>query len=160
MSFILPCGQYSGRNPHSVPLRNAFGDPTFPGAGTSRPSPAEASLGSRTGARKWHNELHFPFPFDPFPEAGITRAWSSPITLKLIKQLATAQKFCLCTEPQSPHIQTHGTGPAGVWGSGPPLPAAPTPLLPPSTNQRGFTIFSDLAKQARGFILYDLSYVL
>ena len=134
--------------------------PHFQGQGLPAPALQKHPLGSRTGARQWHNELHFPFPSDPFPEAGITRAWFSPITLKLIKQLATAQKFCLCTESQSPHIQTHGTGPTGVSGSGPPLLAAPTPFLPPSTNQQGFTIFSDLAKQARGFILYDLSYVL
>lgn len=131
------------------------------GQGLPAPALQKHPLGSRPGARKWHNELHFPFPSDPFPEAGVTRAWSSLITLKLTKHLAAARKFCLCTESQSPHIQTRGPGPAGVCQALDHLcwqPQAP-PFLP-APHQQGFTVFGDLAKQARGFILYDLSYVL
>lgn len=93
--------------------------------------------------------------------SGWNHSWSSLIRLKLTKHLAAATKFRPCTRSQSPQVQTPGTGWAWVchaWGH---LcrQSKPCPFFPVSHQQR-FTIFGDLARQAREFIPCGLLYVL
>ena len=142
MYFILPCGQCSGRNSHSVPLRNAIGDSTFLGAGTSCPSPAEASVGQQAWCKEVAQWTAFPFSFWP-----LSWGWSHPCVVlpdytKAHQTLGHCPKVLPLHRISVPsHPNSWNWTNRGLSGSGPPLLAAPTPSLPPSTTSARFYHF-------------------
>lgn len=127
--FIFPCGQYSEETSFNTPSEMPLAIPHFRGRDFPAPALQKHPLGSRPGARKWHNELHF-FSFWPLSWGWVT-CMVLPDYTKAHQTVGHCPEVSASAPNLSPLTSNRGNWTnRGLSGSGPPLLAAPTSSFP------------------------------